>query len=250
MMDIGLIAYGRELERRPIFREVRRLRNALVTEGVPPAIEIVYIVPGSVGGADFEGFQKSRSRTGSRHPLVYVDVPSAVAESDDPMPALVDLVRMALEFARSSGAQERASKDMRALDFDDLFRSLDAAASLLEPGAARSPKLVARTARSRAALDESDDEDHAGVVVQLTVGDDPSAVSAAFQLEDELAQQLEATGAGYVDGNQVGQGTFEIFAYGRSLPALRDAVSAFVRDRWSAGGATVRPLDGDDKVRT
>ena len=70
----------------------------------------------------------------------------------------------------------------------------------------------------------------------------------AFALESELEERLEAQSIGYVDGNEVGGGIFEIFAYGRSLDALRHTVLMVVREGWTWSGATVSLLDGDVEI--
>jgi hypothetical protein len=51
VVDIGMIAYGRELDRRPVFGAGRRLRNTIARGGGPALLEIVYLIPGSLGRA-------------------------------------------------------------------------------------------------------------------------------------------------------------------------------------------------------
>lgn len=256
MIDLGSIAFGPELERRRVIPEITRLRGALMPELMPSTIEIVYFIPGSLGEADFEGLQLSRSRAKSRHILVYVDVPRDVAESDEPMPALIDLARSAIEYARGAGSGKSRSATSQSVDFDALLEALNrAAGSILgsslvpRPRGDRAPVVVEPDAQE-AGIQNRDNSQRAGVVVGLRIGNDRSALGAAFALEDELEQRLEATHSGYVDGNEVGQGTFDIYAYGPSLTKLRSEVESLVRHRWTRAGATLRILDGDDRVET
>lgn len=247
MMDIGMIAYGGELERRPIFRDVYRLRNTLLSEGVTPAFEVVYLIPGSLGKADFEGFQVSRSRSKHGRVLVYVDVPSTVAESEEPMPALIDLARSALEYARA-----RLPRGSVSVDVDALLPNLDAAEQTLL-GKRRRESILTSELRyakpSAEGLSAEADQDDAEVEIVLRTLDQAS-VDAAFALEDEIEKRLDSTKSGHVDGNEVGQGTFVIFANGPSLAALREAVESVVRERWHRPGARIRLLDGDTEIDT
>ncbi|MES2209515.1 MAG: hypothetical protein V4515_04940 [Chloroflexota bacterium] len=246
MMDIGMIAYGGELERRPIFRDVYRLRNTLFSEGITLAIEVVYLVPGSLGKADFEGFQVSRSRSKHRQVLVYVDVPSTVAESEEPMPALIDLARSALEYARA-----RLPRGAVSVDVDALLPYLDAAEQTLLGERRRESILTAEPRDAKPSPDDLSvkDQHSAGVEIVLRTLDQAS-VDAAFALEDEIEKRLDSGEIGHVDGNEVGRGTIVIFAYGPSLAALREAVESVVRERWHRPGARIRLLDGDTEIDT
>ncbi len=66
VIDLGIIANGPGLMRRPIVRDIRRLREVLRVPEVKPIIEFVYVIPGRLGRADFEGFELARCRTGHR----------------------------------------------------------------------------------------------------------------------------------------------------------------------------------------
>lgn len=246
-MDIGMIAYGHELERRPIFRDVYRLRKTLFSEGVAPAIEVVFLIPGSLGKADFEGFQVSRSGSKHRQVLVYVDVPGAVAESDEPMPALIALARSALAYARP-----RLPRGAVSVDVDALAPILDAAERTLLGQRGHDLTLPAgpRDATPSSADPRAieDEESAAAEIVLRTL--DQDSVDAAFALEDEIEQRLGLDESGHVDGNEVGQGTFVIFAYGRSLAALREVVESVVLERWHRPGTRIRLFDRDTEIDT
>lgn len=247
MIDVGSIAFGPEVERQPIIAEISRLREALMPDDGSPMIEVVYFIPGSLGHADFEQFEVRRSRSGNGRLLVHVAVPSDVAASDAPMPALIDLARSAIEF----GTRHRSGRKSGASDVHDVDVLL---ASLTRAALKVSDTGVADTERIRIRPFEPTphDQDHheAGVIIRLMLGDNRTNLSAAFELEDRLGERLEATGIGYVDGNEVDLATFEIHAYGPEVQSLRGVVEPIVREHWIGKLATLRLFDGDQEVAT
>lgn len=246
MIEIGIIAHGRRLMERPIGNAIHALLLELRQADERPIIELVYVIPGELGKADFEGFQLSRRRDGNRRPLVFIDVPADVAEADprEPLGAVIDLARAALEFARSSlGGRPNAP------DFDGAAQRLERARdALLGTGIDGwlATKVESRPVLSNSGREPQPDTD-AGVEVILSVNDQ-AAIDRAFQLEDALEIALVDAKTGYVDGNEIGQSTFRIFTYGPSLPALREAVIKLVSSHWSSANAEIRSIDPDVEV--
>lgn len=242
MIDIGVIAFGPELQDRPILHELSRLGRAL-SGAEAAAFEIAFIIPGSLGRGESDSEFEVVAHGGRRRRVqVFVVVPADVIAADDPMAALMDLARSAVEIARTSGAHPRGGG---LLDYQLLLSALDAAEAALvpsreSPSRSPSPRTIPRHVAN-------DGRAEAGVVVQLLLEERTDAMAAARDLEDDLARMLEMTGAGYVDGNQIGQGVVEIFAYGPVLADLDKVVVDAVRSRWGTG-ATLRLLDGGDEV--
>ena len=102
-----------------------RLEQVLHADARAPVLGIIYMVPGSLGRAEFDGFQVRR---GSAPQLmdVFVAVPDDVAHSSEPMAALIDLARQAVAHA---GARWADHQDHSSLA--DLERQLDRAAGAL-----------------------------------------------------------------------------------------------------------------------
>ena len=97
-----------------------RLEQVLHADARAPVLGIIYMVPGSLGRAEFDGFQVRR---GSAPQLmdVFVAVPDEVADSSEPMAALIDLARQAVTHAGTRwDSPDRSS-------LADLERQLDRA---------------------------------------------------------------------------------------------------------------------------
>ena len=60
------------------------------------------------------------------------------------------------------------------------------------------------------------------VTVPLSGGDweDDEQVERLFKLEEEVMKAIEDSGAGEYDGNEIGEGTFTMYAYGPSASKL------------------------------
>ncbi|HEY7591435.1 MAG TPA: hypothetical protein VH723_10610 [Candidatus Limnocylindrales bacterium] len=234
-LDVGLITLGSDVERLPIVTEIsrfRRLARGQARLGEPP-FEIVYVVPGRLGRGGFESDFDWKPPRGNNSPQVFLVVPHEVVESSDPMPGLIRLARDAVEFARGRSRRGTLADVERALDRAESVligplsdRRQVTSGSPTPPG----PREINR---------EPDPEPKASVEVALTIGADPIAVDEAFAFETELEQQLVESGTGYVDGNEVGSGSYRIFTYGESLPALKETVLTALREGWHRPGATV-----------
>lgn len=243
MIDLGIIAKGPGLMRRPIVRDIRRLREALRAADVETVIELVYVIPGRLGGADFDGFELARSRVGNRHHIIFVEVPSEAVKVAEPMMVIADLGRRAIEFAQASIPRSRAS----LIDFQEILRAFDDVAARIigtDYMPLPSPSETVAGWRSESRLRPRSEID-ASIEISLPVPD-RAALDGAFQLERSLQDALEGSGIGFVDGNEVGDGAFVIFIHGRSLPRLRRVVKSVLEDKWTRGPATVSESSGDD----
>jgi hypothetical protein len=71
------------------------------------------------------------------------------------------------------------------------------------------------------------------ILIHVKLADDAFGDSgerpALWDLEDELIRMLDATDAGEYDGNEVGEGFFTIYVYGRDADQLVDAVLPILR---------------------
>lgn len=237
MIDIGSIAYGPELERLPILRDLERLSQVLRGEpDIEPKLELAFVIPGSLGGPDFRDFKGSRRRQGGRT-IIFIAVPGSVAMSESPIPELVDLAFAAISYAVDANRIPRSE--------------LHALRSELRYAAAQLGVDVAYSVSRGIKSESVSDADPESIVELVLVTPDRRAVGDAFDLEDALVEHLAASSAGYVDGNEVGDGIFTIFAVGRELPRLREAVQTITRSHWSRPGAVLRLLDrGRDGVET
>ncbi len=238
IIDIGSIAYGPELEKKPIMRDLERLSRALRVGTDQPLIDLTFVVPGSLGGADFSGYQVSRR--GGRT-IVFIEVPHEVAGAPDPLPRLVSLARGGINLAASS-MRPKSQLVLKQGEAEVLLAELERAAAQLglSPSAGQSPALVAALAEPAAATLEST------VIVTLPISND-STFDEAFALEDALQERLEQEGVGYVDGNEVGDGEVRLFCVGTDADLVRAVVAATVRSRWRYPGVTVRVEADDDR---
>jgi hypothetical protein len=246
MIDVGSIAFGPEVERQPILSEISRLRGALMPDEGSPSIEVVYFIPGSLGGAEFDTFEVRRSRSDKGRILVYVAVPPNVATSVAPMPDLIALARAAIEFGAGHHAT-RGSDAMSVHDRDALLASLAAVEERLSPGSfARQGDEVRRRGANRRV--EQSKQGEASVTIRLPLGVGGAHLDDAFDLEDRLETELEGAGVGYVDGNDIGQETFQIFVEGPDVQKLRAVVEPVVRKSWTGSNGSMTLFDGDTVI--
>jgi hypothetical protein len=205
-------------------------------------VKIVFVVPGTLGKPDFDDFEVAPASGRNKTIQVFAAVPDDIARSKEPMDGLIDLARSAIDYAHAHEAKGR-------LEVAEINRELDLAQAAVggrgNPSRRRKdgPALAGRV-QTR----DGDEDAPAGARIRLPIGESRHATEAAFALESELENRLEPESVGYVDGNEVGQGVFEIFVYGPSIDALRDAILEVVRERWILPGATVSMLEGDVEV--
>lgn len=243
MIDIGSIAYGPELERRPVMRGLESLSQVLRLDPEPTAwVELAYVVPGTMGRAEFEGFKVDRRRGAHKNLIVYIDVPTVVAESESPLPALIDLARMAIRFVRgglgpSPGMIDQAEAAKLQAELESAADKLGVSARAGDVSPPRPPAGMRM------------DGVPAGVHVLLSLRDRQDMLDA-FELEAAIEQHLAAAGTGYVDGNEVGDDQFTIFAYGPDGAKLSELVTSTIRGRWNRRGALLQLYDGDRDVVT
>ena len=218
MIDVGIIAGGGGLMRRPIVTELQRLRRALADPPAQPVLVLVYWVPGHAGRAEFDGFELARSRTGSRHVIAYIEVPAAIVRAESPIADLIESGRRAIAFAKASlGAPTRD-----ALDFDTLVETLDEAGSLLV-GSNRFSTLAPESALAKVSPTPSGHETRLTVrqrsrsFLRSSTAGPASSIRAGARYSGSRGELR----FGYVDGNEVGQGEFKVLLYGPELEPLR-----------------------------
>lgn len=242
MIGIGSIEFGPEISRRPISGAIHRLNATL--GGAASFLDIVFVVPGKLGKADFEGYKVRRGSKG-KPPVVFAEVPSDLASATDPLPGLIDLARRAVRRA-APVLTTPTSPGRLGVDVEDLEAALDAAERSLgvrSTGAPDThewtPVTVSRVGRA--------DADRAGVQISLPVRD-RGAMVEALDLETRIEQRLDSDSAGFIDGNEVGEGLFTIYAYGPIASVLRRSIEVTVREHWRRPGAVLRLMDGDNEV--
>jgi hypothetical protein len=227
VIEIGIIAKGRRVLDRPVAKAIHRVLLAARERTVEPSIELVYVIPGELGKADFDGFDLSHRNDRTRRPIVFIDVPRDIADTTtgEPLSDVIELARDALAFAR-----ERLRTRSNGLDFDAAQRELSEIQEGLLPEGLVKDHTSARAGGRRASHRSQEDTAHS-VEIALRVVDD-NALDAAYALEERLDSELTNAGAGYVDGNEIGQGEYRIFTYGPSWTRLRDVVSGIVSEAW------------------
>lgn len=242
MIEVGMITFGREVARQPIFADLNRLRASLRVPGGKPELELVFVVPGSEGQADFEQFEVGRR--GGKWPQIFVAVAEGVAMSNDPLEDLFDLAHRAVEFGRSRIG--RRGEPIDVARYHDAISAAESALLGVRSNETKAERGWASPGYPEAQLDDAG----AGVEIVLSLAADRQALDDAFRLEAELGDHLASINAGFVDGNEVDRETFVVFTYGPVLSDLRVAVEAFVRDRWKRAGGRLRLLEGADEVET
>jgi hypothetical protein len=247
-----MIAKGRRLMRLPVANAIHALLMTLRQEETSPEIELVFIIPGELGKADFDGFEVDRARAGRT--LIFIDVPRAVADAhlDEPVQVVIDLARQALAYGRAALTGQPDSPD-----FDAAERLLDGAASVMlgdsnarryEPresgiwgggdpidGAPIGPESGSLDSIQATGMTPSE----SNVTITLDTPDGGS-LDDAFDFSAALEDRLERESAGYIDGNEVGQGQFTIYVYGPDVKSLRRCVNSVVDELSYRSRVTVR----------
>lgn len=236
MIDIGSIAYGPELSRRPIMGDIERLSQALrsTPSESDQVVEVAFVVPGSLGGADFDGFQIKKRRGPTKGMIVFVSIPDNLARNEAPLQRLISLTRRAIEHALVGSNAPLANG--AAPHLRDLQRAADTlGVPWDETGSHVEPSSVRDTPRTDAEL---------GVELVLPIAG-AADLDAAFEFEELLGRHIERLGVGYLDGNEVNGKTFTIHAYGLDLDELRSAVQTAVARSWSGGPTRLDALGTD-----
>lgn len=83
------------------------------------------------------------------------------------------------------------------------------------------------------------------LIVTIPLSDGKSGkhdeVQRLFKLEDELMKAIEDSGVGEYDGNEIGEGTFTMYAYGPSAKKLLDvALPVLAKYRLPPGSRAVK----------
>lgn len=91
MIAIGNVLRGPELRFSSIDKAIMAVMNAIVELrgefelGQGPAVNVVFYVPGSLGGFDWEGSRSSTFFRKDQLQMVQVAIPKEVADSENPM---------------------------------------------------------------------------------------------------------------------------------------------------------------------
>ncbi len=227
IVDLGIIAKGPGLMRRPIAREIRRIRDAVWRDDGEPVLEFAFVLPGRLGRADFEGFELRRSEGARGHDIVFIEVPTELVQSRDPLAGLIVLLDGAVAFARAHGRNSSSQ-------LDEILDRLKQVANPVGGSILAGDRGLSAASKTpppgRVVVEEPRLE------VSLPIPDE-AALGEAFQFERLLDDSLKAAAAGHVDGNEAGDGEFVIFAYGPSIERLRAVVDDEIRRHWSGGNA-------------
>lgn len=266
-MGVGMIAHGPELRAMAVDGAIDRLAEFFTNrEGAGDAwsLEIVFEIPGSLGTPDFVGVRTGRVSRGQRLAQVLVAVPDEVARSHEPDRALIDLAAEAVEVG-SIEVRKRGGH----LDKHGLQEALESAREAVERDGPAGPKPMTPAELDQDALladamaqlglsmshhglddvlPQADPRDiEARIEIELTIGGDRSALRDALELEARLTSELESRHRGLIDGNEIGQGKFTIFAAGPAIAPLVDVAARMIRDSWTRPGVVIRQFAGSDE---
>lgn len=101
MISIGAVYEGLELRGSPICETINAIGKAVIKLrgdfeiGKSPAVNVVFYVPGSLGGVDWEGSRDSTFSRKQRLLMVQVAIPKEVADSENPVDFLVEALHEA-----------------------------------------------------------------------------------------------------------------------------------------------------------
>jgi hypothetical protein len=245
VIETGVVEYGPEVRGLPATRAIRRLRSLLREHsdaGSPSRVEIVYVIPGSLGRADFRGVMPGHASKRDRKVQVLVAVPEELVHADAPEAALVKLTRQAVargaDQAKKLGIPLNSSEAMRVVDqaaaalsrlgpanagpqLDDEVDGLVAEAER-ELGLSPAP---ANDASSRPAPHGQDDHN---IEVHLPISNGVD-LDSYFELEEQVRAIVAEEGDGRVEGNEVGDRDFVIFLSGQNPRGLAERLRQIVR---------------------
>lgn len=230
---IGAIEHGPELEQSRISQAVSHVARLFGARSraamTASSIEVVFDIPGSLGEPDFNGVQVGTSWPKAEELQVFAAVPSALAAQADPELALLDLVDEAIAEVASAAERRGVPIDVTSFrrDIEWVRRTLvnPSHAGPDPPAQALAPHVGERQTDAAVAASE----DGVGFRVRVTTPDE-GALKKAFLLEAAIDDRLRSEGIGYVDGNELGAGSFLIFAYGSAehelIAAIRSTIEA------------------------
>jgi len=183
----------------PVGQAFGRVADALRAQSLGPDVQLVFDFPGTVGGPMHAGMRVGRLGTGGAQ--VWIAVPESVNADSDPEGRILALAASALH-AGLAGKVKRAEIDeVVAAAAGQLGRPTVEPEPLPVSGLPRTPTIVLRWAT-----------------------DDPRVIDELLRFESELDAALQADALGYVDGNEVGSGEFELYVRytkGRKREVLR-----------------------------
>lgn len=230
MIELGIIGKGPEVRKKPVVKEIHRLRDVLSEMDRGPLIELAFVIPGRLGQPDFDGFELSRRRGPNALDIVFVAVPPELANAQSPMAGLVQLGLQAIDYARSRSLLDPS-------DFDELENELKRAAARFDFGVEHQPRQHAQRPHRTRRLEVSADPE-IGVEVTLAIRD-RATLDDAYRVETALEEHLRQAALGYVDGNEIGEGLFIVYVYGPPSAALPRAVEDVVKAHWVHGNSRI-----------
>lgn len=216
---IGSIEHGPELEHSPLAQAIKKLAHWSASIGGlgDGSVEVVFDVPGSLGGSETSGVDLRRAR-GPRRSLVFVEVPPSLATSSDPTAKLLELLRGALVDLRDAAKVPDARSEV-----EDLLARLPTQVN---------PSDV--TGHERRAYVE----DSSPMLVLGLPAPTRGAILAALDLMGSIEAALDAENLGHVDGNDVGDVSVRIYIVPRRIKDALALIAAAVAD-WPHGKATI-----------
>lgn len=236
MIQVDTILRGPELDRRPISAALQELSKWFrALDALPDySLELLYIVSGSLGKAEFEGF-KIGARSASKLRLrILIAVPDDIAADEDPRDALIAL----------------AARGVRTVQSAATWFPVDQAVEALTSAAMRSSDTHNRASintREGDTADETSAWPLAGVgdvQVELRVDADSGRVQEVLSFESRLGAILSEYDIGILDGNEVGSGQVAWFVVTRNLDRLLEVVVPVIEAL--PGARTLHVLVADD----
>lgn len=101
MITIGNVFHGPELPGSVIYNVLTKVAKTIQVSrgdfqlGLDPAVNVVFVVPGSMGCPDWEETREGKYSSAKKLLLVEVAVPDKVAQSEDPSGFIVEMLHAA-----------------------------------------------------------------------------------------------------------------------------------------------------------
>ena len=227
-IQVGAIMGDHAIHRGEVGAAFRRVASALKTDSIDHGfIEVVFDFPGSITRPAELGIRVGRVRRTDELVQVWVGVEDSIHDLAHPDERLFDLAADAI----GAGAQALVRAKI-AIEPEQVETAIKQARDALG---------FAVHGGSNAAIlpEESRDGWVAEIAIPLPASNPAGAVQAVQLIEDELDRQLRDAGIGYVDGNEVDQVEYVIFAHTRTRDpdgldrVVADVVPGNVRISWS-----------------
>ena len=226
IVDLGIIAKGPGLMRRPIAEnsDAFAMRSGETTESPCLSSPLCFQADWAARILKVLNCVDQKARVDT---IVFIEVPTELVQSRDPLAGLIVLLDGAVAFARAHGRNSSSQ-------LDEILDRLKQVANPVGGSILAGDRGLSAASKTpppgRVVVEEPRLE------VSLPIPDE-AALGEAFQFERLLDDSLKAAAAGHVDGNEAGDGEFVIFAYGPSIERLRAVVDDEIRRHWSGGNA-------------